>query len=71
MSPSPPTRQPWTLDEQKKLDDLLEAGKTIVEIAPVLHRSRQAVYAHLQRRYRKRSKPATPLARRRKLRTKK
>jgi hypothetical protein len=32
MSLSTPTRQPWTVDEQKKLDDLLEAGKTVVEI---------------------------------------
>jgi IS30 family transposase len=59
MNPSTPTRQPWTADEQKKLDDLLEAGKTVVEIAPVLQRTRQAVYAQLQRRYRKRSKPST------------
>jgi IS30 family transposase len=58
MSPSTPTRQPWTVDEQKKLDDLLDAGKTVVEIAPVLQRTRQAVYARLQRRYRKRSKPS-------------
>jgi hypothetical protein len=35
------------VDEQKKLDDLMEAGKTIVEIAPVLQRTRQAVYARL------------------------
>jgi len=59
MSPSTPTRQPWTVDEQKKLDDLLDAGKTVVEIAPVLQRTRQAVYARLQRRYRKRRKPST------------
>jgi IS30 family transposase len=56
MSPSRRTPRPWTADEQKKLDDLLEAGKTVVEIAPVLQRTRQAVYAQLQRRYRKRSK---------------
>jgi hypothetical protein len=59
MSPSRPTQRRWTIDEQKKLDDLLEAGKTVVEIAPVLQRTRQAIYAQLQRRYRKRSKPAT------------
>jgi hypothetical protein len=58
MTPSTPIRQPWTADEQKKLDDLLEAGKTVVEIAPVLQRTRGAVYAQLQRRYRKRPKPA-------------
>jgi IS30 family transposase len=59
MSPSMPTRQPCTADEKKKLDDLLEAGKTVVEIAPVLQRTRQAIYARLQRRYRKRRKPST------------
>jgi hypothetical protein len=26
-------RRPWTVDEQKKLDDLMEAGKTAAEIA--------------------------------------
>jgi hypothetical protein len=57
MRPSTPTRQPWTVHEQKKLDDLLEAAKTVVEIAPVLQRTRQAVYARPQRRYRKRRKP--------------
>jgi hypothetical protein len=59
MSPSMPTRKPWTADEKKKLDDLLQAGKTVVEIAPVLQRTRQAIYARLQRRYRKRRKPST------------
>jgi IS30 family transposase len=58
MRPLTPTRQPWTFAEQKKLDDLLEAGKTIVEIAPLLQRTRQAIYARLQRRYRKRRKPS-------------
>jgi len=59
MSPLTPARRPWTVDEQKKLDDLLEAGKTVVEIALVLQRTRQAIYARLQRRYRKRRKPST------------
>jgi hypothetical protein len=27
MSPLTPARRPWTVDEQKKLDDLMEAGK--------------------------------------------
>jgi IS30 family transposase len=57
MSPSTPARR--QADEKKKLDDLLEAGKTVVEIAPALQRTRQAVYAQLQRRYRKRPKPST------------
>jgi hypothetical protein len=59
MSPSRPPHRPWTADEQKKLDDLLEAGKTVVEIAPVLRRTRLAIYAQLQRRYRKQRKPST------------
>jgi hypothetical protein len=51
-------RRRWTADEQKKLDELLDAGKTVVEIAPVLHRTRLSIYARLQRRYRKRRKPS-------------
>jgi hypothetical protein len=49
-------RRRWTADEQKKLDELLDAGKTVVEIAPVLQRTRLSIYARLQRRYRKRRK---------------
>jgi IS30 family transposase len=59
MSPLTPARRPWTADEKKKLDELLEAGKTVVEIALVLQRTRQAIYARLQRRCRKRRKPST------------
>jgi IS30 family transposase len=57
MTARPPLRR-WTADEQKKLDELLDAGKTVVEIAPVLQRTRQAIYAQLQRRHRKRRKPS-------------
>jgi len=49
MSPSAPARRPWTADEQRKLDDLLEAGKTVVEIAPLLQRTPTSIYAQLQR----------------------
>jgi IS30 family transposase len=59
MNASRSTPRRRTADEQKKLDNLLEAGKTVVEIAPVLQRTRQAVYARLRRRYRKRFKPYT------------
>jgi IS30 family transposase len=59
MSPSTPARRPWTANERKKLDELLKAGKTVIEIAPVLQRTRQAIYARLQRRDRKRRKPST------------
>jgi hypothetical protein len=60
MTLSTPARRPWTEDELKRLDDLLDAGKTVLEIVPVLQRTRQAIYALLQRRYRKRRpKPPT------------
>jgi IS30 family transposase len=59
MSPSTPARRPWTANERKKLDELLKAGKTVIEIAPVLQRTRQAIYARLRRRDRKRRKPST------------
>jgi IS30 family transposase len=49
MSLSTPARRQWTADEKKKLDDLLEAGKTVVEIAPVLQRTPTSIYAQLQR----------------------
>jgi IS30 family transposase len=57
MSPLTLTHRPWTVDEQTKLDDLLEAGKTALEIATSLQRKPQAIYARLQRLYRKRPKP--------------
>jgi hypothetical protein len=43
----------WTASELRKLDKLLDAGKTVIEIAPILSRSRVAIYARLQRNYRK------------------
>ena len=49
MSLSTPARRQWTADEKTKLDDLLEAGKTVVEIAPVLQRTPTSIYAQLQR----------------------
>ena len=39
MSPLTPARRPWSVDEQKKLDDLLEVGKTATEIATALQRT--------------------------------
>jgi IS30 family transposase len=56
MSPLTPARRPWTVDEQKKLDDLLEAGKTAAEIATALQRTPPSIYSRLQRLYRKRPK---------------
>ena len=49
LSPSTPTRRPWTADEQEKLDDLLRAGKDAGEIATALRRTRQAIYLRLRR----------------------
>jgi DNA-binding NarL/FixJ family response regulator len=56
MSASRPATRRWTPDEECKLDELLDAGKDAAEIAVALNRTRQAVYARLQRRYRKRAK---------------
>ncbi len=57
MSPLTPARRPWTVDEQKKLDELMEAGKTAVEIATALQRTPPSIYSRLQLLYRKRPKP--------------
>jgi IS30 family transposase len=49
MSPSTPARRPWTARERKKLDELLRAGKTGLEIATVLQRTPQSIYSQLHR----------------------
>jgi len=49
LSPSRPTPRPWTADEEKKLNDLMKAGKTAAEIATALQRTPQAIYGRLQR----------------------
>jgi hypothetical protein len=49
MSPSRPAPQPWTADEQEKLDDLLRAGKDGGEAATAHRRTRQTIYARLKR----------------------
>jgi DNA-binding CsgD family transcriptional regulator len=61
MSPLTPARRPWTVDEQKKLDDLLEAGKTAAEIATALQRTPNSIYSQLQRLDIKRRKAARQL----------
>jgi hypothetical protein len=55
-----PTRR-WTPDEERKLDAMLDADKEAAEIAVALNRTRQAVYARLQRLYRKRAFRVTPV----------
>jgi len=42
-------RRPWTVDDQKKLDDLRRAGKTAPEIAAALQRTPTSIYSQLQR----------------------
>jgi hypothetical protein len=39
VSPSTSARRPWTVDEQGKLDVVMEAGKTAAEIATALQRT--------------------------------
>jgi DNA-binding NarL/FixJ family response regulator len=56
MSASRQATRRWSSDEERKLDELLDAGKEATEIAAALNRSRQAVYARLQRLYRKRAR---------------
>jgi hypothetical protein len=57
MTTPRPAPRPWTADEEKKLDDLLEAGKDAGEMAVAVQRTLQAIYARLQRLYRKQRKP--------------
>jgi hypothetical protein len=57
-----PASRRWTSNEEAELDRLLDAGKEAAEIAVVLNRTRQAIYARLQRIYRKRLKPAAGLS---------
>jgi len=46
----------WTPDEERKLDEMMNADKEADEIAVALNRSRQAIYARLQRLYRKQAR---------------
>ena len=59
MKAAHPTRRRWTSGEEQKLDDLLDAGEIVAKIAVILNRSPQAVYAVLQRRYRKQARLST------------
>jgi len=58
MNPSTPARRPWTANEQKKLDELIDAGKIAAEIATALHRTPNSIYSQLQRLDIKRRKAA-------------
>jgi len=49
QSPSRPVRRPWSVDDQKKLDELQKAGKTGPEIAAALQRTPTSIYSQLHR----------------------
>ena len=46
--------RPWTAREDDQLRSMLAEGKTAAEIAVVLQRTRQSIYARVQRLYRER-----------------
>ena len=50
-----PARRHWTPDEDNQLKVMLDAGKIAPEIGLKLARTPQAIYARLQRLYRKRT----------------
>ena len=53
-----PASRRWTFDEKAELDRLLDAGKEAAEIAVAINRTRPAIYARLQRLYRKGAREA-------------
>jgi hypothetical protein len=56
MKIAKPPARPWTSDEVAQLGHMLDAGKQPAEIAVALSRTRQAIYARLQKLYRKRAR---------------
>ena len=58
MSGSKPAARRWTSGEDDKLRNMLDVGKTADEIAVELDRTHLAIYARLQRLYRKRAREA-------------
>jgi IS30 family transposase len=56
MTGPKPVGRRWTRAEEKQLQDMLDAGMTAGEAATKLERTRQSIYARLQRLYRKRVK---------------
>jgi IS30 family transposase len=54
-----PAGRPWTELEEIQLQEMLAAGMTAREIARKLKRTAQAIYARLQRHYRKREPSRT------------
>jgi hypothetical protein len=58
MKIAKPPARPWTSDDVAELGQLLDAGKAPAEIAVALNRTRLAIYARLQKLYRKRARAA-------------
>jgi C4-dicarboxylate-specific signal transduction histidine kinase len=58
MSSAKPAARRWTSGEDDELRNMLDVGKTADEIAVVLERTHLAIYARLQRLYRKRARKA-------------
>jgi hypothetical protein len=54
MTGQRPTGRRWSSDEINELQAMPDAGKIAPEIALKLNRTPQAIYAQLQRQYRKR-----------------
>jgi IS30 family transposase len=54
MTGPKPIGRRWTLAEEKQLQDMLDAGMKAAEVGEKLKRTRQAIYARLQRIYRNR-----------------
>jgi IS30 family transposase len=63
MTGPKPVGRRWTRAEEKHLQDMLDAGMTAGEAATKLERTRQSIYARLQRLYRKRVKPSAAWSR--------
>jgi hypothetical protein len=53
-----PASRRWTSDEITEFDRLLDAGKEAADIAVAINRTRPAIYARLQRLYRKGAREA-------------
>jgi hypothetical protein len=54
-----PAGRRWTAAEESQLGDMLDAGMKVANIARKLNRTAQAIYARLQRLYRKRDRSPT------------
>lgn len=52
-----PAQRRWTPVEEERLRDMMDAGKTALEISRKLKRTIRAIYARLQRIYRRPPRP--------------